>query len=114
MASGAAIIAAGSFTGLRRRREDAPALALPLSRRMVAPMRWFRYLIAIVLIALGLAATALFYDRYWRWRDCFNELGRCFDPVSQDVYLEQSGLVWGSFATLFFATALVLLAFRRS
>jgi hypothetical protein len=34
------------------------------------------------------------YDRYWLWRDCFNELGRCYDPESQQVYLEQAGLVW--------------------
>jgi hypothetical protein len=71
-------------------------------------------------IVLGIAATGIgallalaFYDRYWRWRDCFNELGRCFDPVSQDVYLEQSGLVWGTFATLFFFATLILLAPRR-
>ena len=46
------------------------------------------------------AGTALFayafYDRYWQWRDCFNELGRCYDPDTQDVYLEQAGMVWGS------------------
>jgi len=40
------------------------------------------------------------YDRYWLWRDCFNELGRCYDPVSEQVFLEQAGLVWGSFAVL--------------
>ncbi|MFN3625111.1 MAG: hypothetical protein ACK4TP_13745 [Hyphomicrobium sp.] len=76
-------------------------------------MTWLRYAIEIVLAGLGLAAGLLFYDRYWRWRDCFNELGRCFDPVSQDVYLEQSGLVWGTFATLFFFATLILLAPRR-
>lgn len=54
---------------------------------------------------LGLeGASALFglafYDRYWRWRDCFNELGRCYDPLSQDVYLEQAGIAWGGLATI--------------
>ena len=39
-------------------------------------------------------ATA-FYWRYWLWRGCFNELGRCYDPVGQEVYLEQAGIVWG-------------------
>jgi hypothetical protein len=37
-----------------------------------------------------------YYDRYWRWRDCFNELGRCYDPASQDVISnrqESSGAV---------------------
>lgn len=76
-------------------------------------MTWLRYVIEIVLAGVGLIAGLLFYDRYWRWRDCFNELGRCFDPVSQNVYLEQSGLVWGTFATLFFFAALILLALRR-
>lgn len=80
---------------------------------MLAGMRWLRHLIALALGGMGLAAAALFNDRYWRWRDCFNELGRCFDPVSEDVYLEQAGLVWGTFATLLFLTALVLLAWRR-
>jgi hypothetical protein len=36
------------------------------------------------LVGLGLLFLAAFHDRYWRWRDCFNELGRCFDAVSQD------------------------------
>jgi hypothetical protein len=50
------------------------------------------------------AAAALFafawYDRYWLWRDCFNELGRCYDPVGEQVYVEQAGLVWGMFAAI--------------
>ena len=42
--------------------------------------------------------TLAFHDRYWRWRDCFNELGRCYDSDSQQVFLEQAGLVWRTFA----------------
>ena len=42
----------------------------------------------------------LFYERYWRWRDCFNELGRCYDP-EEGVMLEQAGLVWGGLAAIF-------------
>jgi hypothetical protein len=41
-----------------------------------------------------------YYDRFWRWRDCFNELGRCYDPDRQQVFLGQAGLVWGTFAVL--------------
>ncbi len=56
------------------------------------------------LAALWLAFTALFslafYDRYWRWRGCFNELGRCYDP-DEGVMLEQAGLVWGGLALVF-------------
>ena len=57
--------------------------------------------------------AAAFYDRYWLWRDCFNELGRCFDPESGQVYLEQAGVAWGSLATLSLVTAIVLLFPRR-
>ncbi|WP_428542411.1 hypothetical protein [Profundibacter sp.] len=35
-----------------------------------------------------------YFDRYYRWRDCFNELGRCYDPQTGMVYVEQAGLVW--------------------
>jgi hypothetical protein len=51
----------------------------------------------LVCVSGGLATlfACAWYDRYWLWRDCFNELGRCYDPESQQVYLEQAGLVWG-------------------
>lgn len=52
------------------------------------------------LIGLGVLFALAFEARYWRWRDCFNELGRCYDPLSQDVYLEQAGLVWGNLAAV--------------
>lgn len=54
-------------------------------------------------------ALLAFYDRYWKWRDCFNELGRCYDPATQDVYLEQAGLVWGGFAAIFLGLGAILL-----
>ena len=44
-----------------------------------------------------------FYEFYWRWRDCFNELGRCFDPQTSTVATDD-GFVWGLLA----AGALVL------
>lgn len=57
-----------------------------------------------VLTMLSAAGTALFllayYDRYWRWRDCFNELGRCYDPDGEQVFLEQAGVVWGMFTVI--------------
>ncbi len=71
-----------------------------------------RRVLGIVLVGFGALAALAFYDCYWRWRDCFNELGRCFDPVTQDVYLEQAGLVWGGLTTLFLSTGVILL-FRR-
>jgi drug/metabolite transporter (DMT)-like permease len=52
-------------------------------------------ILACVSGALALVFAYAWYDRYWLWRDCFNELGRCYDPEGQQVYLEQAGLVWG-------------------
>ncbi len=61
-------------------------------------------------LALAAAASVIsalaFYEMYWRWRGCFNEEGRCFDPVEGVVYHAQSGEVWG---ILLAASALVLL-----
>jgi hypothetical protein len=59
---------------------------------------------------LGLAAICgwAWYDRYWQWRNCFNELGRCWDSDSQSVYVEQSGMIWGAGAAGFFVMAIVL------
>jgi hypothetical protein len=71
-----------------------------------------RRAIAVPLAVLGASFAYAFYDRYWRWRDCFNDLGRCYDPISQDVFLEQSGMIWGGLAVLCFGLA-ALLAFRR-
>lgn len=51
-------------------------------------------------IALTAACAAAFYDRYYKWRACFNEQGRCFDPASGTVALEQSGMVWGGLTAL--------------
>lgn len=77
-------------------------------------MGWLVLAVEIVLIAMAICSAALFYESYWRWRDCFNDLGRCFDPVSQNVYLEQSGLVWGGFTGILVLMALVLWLSRRA
>jgi len=61
------------------------------------------------LTGIGLLFAAAFHDRYWRWLDCFNELGRCYDPVSQNVYLEQAGAVWGGLAAIFLLLGIGLL-----
>ena len=72
-------------------------------------------LVALALLSLGALFALAFYYRYWLWRDCFNELGRCYDPISQDVYLEQAGMVWGGMAGITLALAALALfgAFRR-
>ena len=36
----------------------------------------------------------MLYERYWRWEDCFNELGRCHDSEAR-VMVEQASFIWG-------------------
>ncbi len=69
-----------------------------------------------VWLVLGLAAVCAeaFYDRYWRWRGCFNELGRCYDPGSGMVLVEQAGAIWGGATVLCLAIGLFLIVRSRS
>ncbi len=53
-----------------------------------------------LLLALSGVFSFLAYDQHLKWRACFNALGRCFDPESGTVHLQQSGLVWMSLALL--------------
>jgi hypothetical protein len=76
-------------------------------------LRFPRIVLGIAVTGAGALLALVFYERYWRWRDCFNELGRCFDPVTQDVYLEQSGGVYGGLAAVFLILGLALLTWRR-
>ena len=55
--------------------------------------------------------TWAFYERYWRLRDCFNEQGRCYDPVTQQVITDGAAF-WGVLATLFAALFLLHLVRR--
>ncbi len=69
--------------------------------------------VGIVCLGLGVLFALAFHDRYWLWRDCFNELGRCYDSASQEVYLEQAGIVWGTLAAIAFTLGLLLMRRRR-
>ncbi len=64
------------------------------------------------MISLALSAFFFyaFYIQYYVWRDCFNELGRCYDPASGIVFLEQSGFIWSSLGALFAIPAIYLFA----
>lgn len=56
-----------------------------------------------------------FHDSYWRFRNCFDEEGRCFDPTTSVVHMEQSGLVYFIImaACVLAAVAAVPLLFHR-
>lgn len=67
-----------------------------------------RRILALIAVSLaGLSAFA-FYDRYWLWRDCFNDQGRCWDSATEQVYLEQAGDVWGLLTAAFLAAGIML------
>jgi len=54
----------------------------------------FRKLISLMFLGLAAIFGFFFYVQYFKWRKCFNELGRCYDSETGTVYLEQSGQVW--------------------
>lgn len=77
--------------------------------------RWLKVLLACASLVPTALFAFVFHERYWRWRDCFNELGRCWDSDSEQVFLEQAGIIWGGAAVLFLIPAVLLLrcAWRR-
>jgi hypothetical protein len=78
-------------------------------------MRVLALLVGAALLPLASLSAHAFYDRYWRWRDCFaeNGQGRCYGcdgPGNCHVYLEQAGPIWGGLALLFGTGLVVALA----
>lgn len=67
-----------------------------------------KILFLLIYLALTGVFVFAFHDRFWRWRDCFNELGRCYDPEQAIVYTT-SGFVWGVFAAVFACLSLLSL-----
>lgn len=68
-----------------------------------------RVIAGTVLFAFAALFAFAWIVRYWIWRDCFNELGRCWDPVGQEVLVEQAGLVWGGLTIACLVPALLIL-----
>jgi hypothetical protein len=66
-------------------------------------------LAAAAALLLAVAFGLIFHDRYWRHRDCFNELGRCWSAADQEVFVEGAGLIWGAPAGLLAGLALFML-----
>lgn len=65
---------------------------------------------AMAVAYLGLAALFgyLAWLRYFRWADCFNELGRCYSPDDSGEVYTTGGLGWMLPAIVF-----AVLAVRR-
>ncbi|WP_306150773.1 hypothetical protein [Roseovarius sp. MMSF_3281] len=63
---------------------------------------------AFLLALLGLFCVFgyLYYVQYFKWRSCFNALGRCYDAEAGVVYHAQSGTIWASLAGLMLLAAL--------
>lgn len=58
----------------------------------------------------------VFYIRYFAWRNCFNELGRCYNPDGSEEVYTTSGFVWVIPAMLFGLlgiASVLFLAFSR-
>ena len=67
-----------------------------------------RKTISLAFFACAAFFAFAYYDRYFKWRDCFNEQGRCFDPETASVYVEQAGMVWALMFALTLIPALIL------
>ena len=50
-----------------------------------------------------------FYIRYYKWRDCFNDLGRCYNPDGSFQVYTTGGIVWALISFPFFLLACVSL-----
>lgn len=73
-----------------------------------------RYLISLLLFGLSVLFGYIYYAQYYRWRDCVNEAGRCFDPQHGVVYLEQSGIAWIILTVLTLVVALFGFRYTRT
>jgi hypothetical protein len=55
--------------------------------------RRFGLILAGVCAPLTAFFGFLYYEVYWRWRDCFNEQGRCFVEANSVVHHEQNAVL---------------------
>jgi hypothetical protein len=77
---------------------------------------WMRLSMAALFAFLTTAFASMFYERYWRWADCFNELGRCYD-TDAGVMVSQAAFIWGMptlMSALLLAMSLWALLRRRT
>jgi hypothetical protein len=57
---------------------------------------------------LCLLFSYTWYTQYYQWIDCFNALGRCFNPDEAVVYTDD-GFVWAIPALLFLGLGIMTL-----
>ncbi|OAN65117.1 hypothetical protein A8B83_06530 [Rhodobacteraceae bacterium EhC02] len=62
-----------------------------------------RTILSLIMLSLSLFLAYGWYTQYYIRRACFNEMGRCLEPETGVIYLEQSGAIWLSLAVLAFA-----------
>lgn len=75
-----------------------------------------RALVGVVCLAAMVACGQLFIERYWAFRDCFGDEGRCYDPETEQVLLPIAGPLWGTCTLISFVGCvgvLVLPMWRR-
>ncbi|MEA9789642.1 hypothetical protein VDF90_20820 [Xanthomonas campestris pv. raphani] len=83
---------------------------------MIRRLPWPSVMAAVASLLLLALTTYAWNERYWRWRDCFNAEGRCYDSQA-GVMVAQSGVIWGGLSVLFlvvFAAACAHLLYLRS
>jgi hypothetical protein len=74
-------------------------------------MRRIACLVSASLLGFAILFALAFHERYWRWRACFNELGRCYDPETQSV-MTDAAVVWGLMAVAAFALSVAVFLLR--
>ncbi len=70
-------------------------------------------LTGILAAGLSLASWYFFYIRYFAWRNCFNELGRCYDPDGTRQVYTTAGMTWSLPGAFFLLVALVVFSIGR-
>jgi len=84
--------------------------------RLTSPKSMLPFMFGLVIGVIGSAASLFFYYiRYYKWRDCFNELGRCYDPGGSHEVYTTAGQMWGvvSIPFLLLTCICVVLLWRR-
>jgi hypothetical protein len=75
----------------------------------VSPRR--ELVVGLLQLGAGLFFLWLFYERYWRWRDCIAAaLSSCVTPDGES--LTEGGMLWSPFAVAFVAAGAIRLARR--